>query len=281
MPLSTVMPSEPDFQQRVEEARIFLLERIQAEPEVILVLGTGLGQLAGMITDPVLVPYDAIPHFPRTTVSGHHGNLLFGRLQGRQVAIMQGRFHYYEGYSSQELTMPIRVLALLGAEILVVSNAAGGLNPDLAPGTLMLINDHLNFIPDNPLRGPNIEAWGPRYPDLSRAYDRELLSRAHDCARRLNLERVGEGVYVAIAGPSLETPAETRYLRHCGADAVGMSTVPEVIVAHHAGLRVLGIAVVSNVNDPDNFQPILIDDIIRESEACAVRLEQLLLEFLQ
>lgn len=274
------MPSELSFQEQVEEARLYLLERLHAEPEVVLVLGTGLGHLAGMIEDPLLVPYDAIPHFPRTTVTGHHGNLLFGNLRGRRVAIMQGRFHYYEGYSARTLTLPIRVLSLLGAQELVVSNAAGGLNPEFAPGTLMLISDHLNFIPDNPLRGPNIDAWGPRFPDLSTTYDREMLARARACARRLDLERVAEGVYVAIPGPSLETPAETRYLRHCGADAVGMSTVPEVIVARHAGMRVLGVAVVSNINDPDNFQPILIEDIIRESEACAARLEQLLLEFL-
>lgn len=275
------MPSEaPTFYQRVEEARLYLQQHLPAPPEVVLVLGTGLGQLATMVAEPVQIPYADIPHFPRATVSGHHGNLVCGRLRGRQVAVMQGRFHYYEGYSARELTMPIRVLSLLGARQLLVSNAAGGLNPQFAPGTLMLINDHLNLIPDNPLRGANIEAWGERFPDMSVAYDRELRGRAWQSVRRLGLERVEEGIYAAIPGPSLETPAETRHLRQCGADAVGMSTVPEVIVARHAGMRVLGVAVVSNVNDPDNFQPIRLTDIIRESEACAQRLQQLLWELL-
>ena len=267
-----------DFQRRVEEAAAFLKNRFAAPPEVILVLGTGLGGLADHIEEAAVIPYDEIPHFPRSTVASHAGNLIIGRLGGKRVAALQGRFHYYEGYSARELTLPVRVLALAGATTLVVSNAAGGLNPAFAPGTLMVIRDHVNLIPDNPLRGPNIDAWGPRFPDLSRAYDRDLMARAFACARRLGLQRMESGVYVAIPGPSLETPAETRYLRQLGADAVGMSTVPEVIVACHAGLRVLGLSVVSNVNDPDNQQPILLEEIIAQTELAADRLVRLILE---
>jgi len=268
------------FVGRVEEARAFLTARLPEPPELMLVLGTGLGGAADLLSDRQVIPYEEIPHFPRSTVTSHAGNLICGRLAGKWVAALQGRFHFYEGYSTRELTMPVRVLTLLGAKTLVVSNAAGGLNPAFDPGTLMLIRDHLNFIPDNPLRGPNVDAWGPRFPDLSQAYDQELRHKTLAAAGRLGLDRVGEGVYAAIPGPSLETPAETRYLRNCGADAVGMSTVPEVIVARHAGMRVLGLSVVANVNNPDNFQPILLEEIIRETEACGERVMRLLAEVL-
>jgi len=268
------------FVGQVEEARAFLTARLLEPPELMLVLGTGLGGAADLLSDRQVIPYEEIPHFPRSTVTSHAGNLICGRLAGKWVAALQGRFHFYEGYSTRELTMPVRVLTLLGAKTLVVSNAAGGLNPAFDPGTLMLIRDHLNFIPDNPLRGPNVDAWGPRFPDLSQAYDQELRHKTLAAAGRLGLDRVGEGVYAAIPGPSLETPAETRYLRNCGADAVGMSTVPEVIVARHAGMRVLGLSVVANVNNPDNFQPILLEEIIRETEACGERVMRLLAEVL-
>jgi purine-nucleoside phosphorylase len=269
------------FRQRVEAACEFLAARLPEAPELVLVLGTGLGGVAELIENPLVLPYSEIPHFPRATVTGHAGNLVCGRLAGKRVAALQGRFHYYEGYSTRESTLPLRVLSRLGAQTLVVTNAAGGLNPEYAPGTLMLMADHLNFIPDNPLRGPNIAEWGPRFPDLSQAYDPELRRLTRTCAQRLGMERIREGVYLAIPGPSLETPAETRYLRNCGADAVGMSSVPEVIVARHAGMRVLGLSVVANINDPDNFQPILLEDIIHETEACTERLKSLLLEVLR
>ncbi|MEW6594907.1 MAG: purine-nucleoside phosphorylase [Thermodesulfobacteriota bacterium] len=269
------------FQDEVEAAVRFLAARIGPPPEIALVLGTGLGGLADRIQEAQVIPYAGIPHFPQATVASHAGNLIVGTLGGKRVAALQGRFHFYEGYSTRLLTLPVRVLALLGARMLIVSNAAGGLNPAFAPGTIMCLRDHINLIPDNPLRGPNIEAWGPRFPDLSAPYDQALIAAMLRCAARRNIPNVTSGVYVAIPGPSLETPAETRYLRQIGADAVGMSTVPEVIVAIHAGLRVLGVSVVSNVNDPDNFKPILIDEIISETERCGARLQELLVAFLQ
>ncbi len=266
-----------NFIQRVDEAVSFLRDRMPEVPEIVLVLGTGLSGLAERIESQVVLSYAEIPNFPKATVASHAGNLIFGRLCGKSVAVLQGRFHYYEGYAARELTMPIRALALLGAKTLIVSNSAGGLNPDFAAGTLMVVRDHLNFIPDNPLRGTNVDAWGPRFPDLSAPYDLRLRETALACAVREQILQVATGVYVAIPGPSLETPAETRYLRQCGADAVGMSTVPEVIVAIHAGMRVLGLSVVANVNDPDNLQPIILEEIIAETRRAEDRLSRLLL----
>ncbi len=258
---------QKNYRQRVEETVAFLRAKIASPPEVIVVLGTGLGALADRVEQSLTLPYESIPHFPKSTVTSHAGNLIFGMLAGKRVAVLQGRFHYYEGYSTRELTFPMRVLSLLGAGVALVSNASGGLNSDYAPGTLMIIHDHLNFIRDNPLRGPNVDEWGPRFPDCSQIYDPSLIDLTIACAARNNVAHVVSGTYVAIPGPSLETPAETRFLRMCGADAVGMSTVPEVLVAVHAGLRVLGIAMVSNVNDPDNFKPIRIEEILAQAKA--------------
>jgi len=255
------------YKLKVEAAAAFLKTKFDQLPAIGLVLGTGLGGIVKQMEITVSIPYGDIPNFPRATVESHAGQLISGHLNGRTIVALQGRFHYYEGYSTREVTFPIRVLALLGVKTLVVSNAAGGLNPSFSPGTLMVIHDHLNLIPENPLRGPNIDAWGPRFPDLSQAYDRQLIDTTLACARRLSMNKVTTGTYVAIPGPSLETPAETRFLRQCGADAVGMSTVPEVIVARHAGLRVLGISVVSNVNDPDNLKPIILEEIISQTRA--------------
>lgn len=272
---------EEAHKAKVEESVAFLREKTTQTPQIILMLGTGLGGLVDQIEDAVVLPYESIPNFPKATVTSHAGNLIFGRLKGKSVAVCQGRFHYYEGYSTKELTLPIRALALLGAEYLLVSNAAGGLNPDYTSGTLMVIRDHLNFIPENPLRGPNIDEWGPRFPDLSTAYDQELIDKIFECAEILQLDKVTTGVYVAIPGPSLETPAETRYLRNCGADAVGMSTVPEVIVAKHAGLKVLGVSVIANVNDPENMQPIIIEDVIVQTKKAEAEFQLLLLELIK
>lgn len=254
------------YKNDVLETVVFLKKRIHRVPEIILVLGTGLGGLAENIEKDLVIPYESIPHFPSSTVASHSGNLIFGTLGGKYIAVLQGRFHYYEGYSARQVAFPVRVLSLLGPEILIVSNVSGGLNLKYSPGTVMVIKDHLNFLPDNPLRGSNVKEWGPRFPNCSCVYDPAFIEIAHSSARKIGLENIATGTYVAIPGPSLETPAETRYLRNCGADAVGMSTVSEVLVAVHAGMKVLGLSLVANVNDPDNQQPILIEDVLEEAE---------------
>jgi len=274
------MISIKEHKYKVDETVSFLKGKIKREPSVVIILGTGLGGLADSIEIDTLLPYENIPHFPRSTVPSHQGNLIFGELSGKDVAVLQGRFHYYEGYSTRELTFPLRTLSLLGAETLVITNASGGLDTSFSPGTIMVISDHLNFIGENPLRGENIDAWGPRFPDLSVPYDRKLIDAALQCAEILNMPNVTTGVYVAIPGPSLETPAETRFLRGAGADAVGMSSAPEVIVAKHAGMRVLGLSAVANVNDPDNFTPILLDDIIKAAQKIEPGLQALIKEVL-
>ena len=246
-----------------------------------VVLGTGLGGLVDQIKTDHVLSYESIPHFPSSTVVSHTGNLIFGSLGKKYVAVLQGRFHFYEGYSARQIAFPVRVLSLLGPEILFVSNASGGLNPGYSPGTLMLIKDHLNFIPDNPLRGSNEEEWGPRFPDCSRVYDPGLIGVALSAAKKIGLKNIETGTYVAIPGPSLETPAETRYLRNCGADAVGMSTVPEVLVGVHAGMKVLGLSLVANVNDPDNQQPICVEDVLKEAEKATVKFQTLVVEILE
>lgn len=275
------MISIEDYKKRVDDTVSFLKEKMKQAPSVVIILGTGLGGLVDSIEVDTLLPYEKVPNFPRSTVEGHRGNLILGNLNGKDVAVLQGRFHYYEGYSTRELTFPLRVLSLLGAETLIVTNAAGGLDTGFNPGTIMAIRDHLNFIGENPLRGENVDAWGPRFPDLSEPYDTELLDITMQCAEKLHMTNVTTGVYVAIPGPSLETPAETRFLKNAGADAVGMSSVPEVIVAKHAGMKVLGLSAVANVNDPDNFIPILLDDIIKAAQEIEPGLQELIKEILR
>jgi purine-nucleoside phosphorylase len=274
------MISIEDYKYKVDETVSFLKEKMKRAPSVVIILGTGLGGLIDSIEIDTLLPYEEIPHFPRSTVEGHQGNLIFGNLNGKSVAVLQGRFHYYEGYSTRELTFPLRTLSLLGAKTLVVTNAAGGLDPGFVPGTIMVIRDHLNFIGENPLRGENVDAWGGRFPDLSEPYDRKLIAVTLQCAEKLHMTNVTTGVYVAIPGPSLETPAETRFLRLAGADAVGMSSVPEVIVAKHAGMKVLGLSAVANINDPDNFIPIMLDDIIKAAQKIEPDMQELIKEVL-
>ena len=269
-----------EYRTKVNETVAYLEGKITDPPSVAIILGTGLAGLTDSIENKQIIPYRDIPNFPQSTVDGHPGNLIFGQLSGKTVGVLQGRFHFYEGYSTKELTFPVRVLSLLGANLLVVTNAAGGLNTSFAPGTIMIIRDHLNFIHENPLRGPNIDEWGPRFPDLSEPYDLKLINTALACAEKLQIDNVSSGVYAAIPGPSLETPAETRFLKKCGADGVGMSSVPEVIVAKHAGMRVLGISAVANVNDPDNFKPILLEDILAMSRQIEPEIRKLVEEVL-
>lgn len=222
--------------------------RLPVQPSVAIILGSGLGGLADAVEGAASIPYNEIPSWPVSTVFGHQGRLVAGKLEGRQVVVMQGRVHYYEGYSMAQVTLPVRVFQRLGVETLIVTNAAGAINPDFIPGDLMLITDHLNLIGMaglNPLRGPNLDDLGPRFPDMSQAYDRQLLVLARQAAQEAGLT-LREGVYVCLAGPSFETPADLRFLRSIGADAVGMSTVPEVTVARHGGTRVLGVSGISN-----------------------------------
>jgi len=235
-----------DYTKRLAEARRYLTNLISEMPEMGIVLGTGLGGFAEFIEDKIEVDYQDIPYFPVSTVEGHKGRLIFGQVYGRQVVAMQGRLHYYEGFDIQEVVFPIRVMQVLGVTGLIVTNAAGGINPAFRPGDLVLIKDHINLMGVNPLRGPNISSLGPRFPDLSEAYDREWREKALPIMRELGIHPQ-EGVYAAMSGPSYETPAEIQFLKAIGADMVGMSTVPEVIVANHGGMRVLGISCITNM----------------------------------
>jgi len=222
--------------------------RISVQPAIGLILGSGLGPLSEYIQDPTIIPYRELPGWPLSTVEGHAGELIIGKLEGKDVLVMNGRIHYYEGYEMSQVTLPIRVMQRLGIEIVVVTNAAGGINQDFNPGNPMLITDHLNLLGmagPNPLRGPNLEEFGTRFPDMSQAYDRKLIETARKVAKELEIT-LYEGVYVCLAGPTFETPADLRFLLNAGVDAVGMSTVPEVIVANHGGQRVLGISGITN-----------------------------------
>ncbi len=247
--------------ERISAAADVVRARFDRVPDVAIVLGTGLGGLAARIAVETTIEYGDIPGFPLSTVESHAGRLLCGTLAGKTVIAMQGRFHRYEGYSLAQVTFPIRVLRALGAPSLVVSNACGGMHPLWAPGDLMLIADHINLLGDNPLIGPNDDRLGPRFPDMSEPYDRKLRALARTVANELRLT-LREGVYVAVPGPNLETRAEYRYLRAIGADVVGMSTVPEVIVAIHGGMRVLGISIITDQCLPDALEPASVEKII-------------------
>jgi len=244
-------------------------------PELGIVLGTGMGALVDSIQITRELPYNFIPHFPVSTVESHFGKLIFGTLGGKQVVAMQGRFHYYEGYSMQQVTLPIRIMKLLGIKTLLLSNAAGGLNPTYRKGDMMILDDHINLLPENPLAGPNIDEMGPRFPDMSRPYDPSLIAAAQAIAAEEGYT-VHKGVYVAVQGPNLETRAEYRYLRIIGADAVGMSTVPEVLVATHMGLRSFAISVITDECDPDHLEPVSVEDVVRVAQSTEPKLTRLL-----
>ncbi len=264
------------YRQRVQDARSFLAG-LGLAPQVVCVLGSGLGGAAPVLERPQEAAYSDIPGFPVPTAPGHDGVLRWGRAAGREVAVLDGRFHFYEGYSTQEATLPLRVMALLGATVLLAASAAGGLDPgSMAPGDLMLVCDHINLIPDNPLRALTDDRWGERFVDMSQAYDPCLRAAAKEAAAAAGLPVPREGVYAAVPGPSLETPAETRMLRLLGADAVGMSTVPEVIVARQAGMRVLVLAVIVNTNDPEQMAPIRVDEVLAAAGRAAPGVQRLL-----
>jgi len=260
---------------RVSEAVAEIRKVTESAPRVGLILGTGLGQLAQKITVQQRIPYESLPHFPVSTVESHRGELLLGTLQGVQVVCMRGRMHVYEGYSAREITFPIRVMASLGIENLLISTACGGMNPDYRRGDLMLLSDHINLQGVNPLVGPNVDAWGPRFPDMSEPYDVELRCHAIHVAKT-NSIRLHEGVYVSVLGPNLETKAEYRFLRRIGADVVGMSTTPEVTVARHMDLRVMAIGVITDECFPDTLQPVTMEEVIEAAGIAEPKLTKIM-----
>jgi len=260
---------------RIQEAAAVVRGRTRLEPEVGIILGTGLGGLADEISVDASIPYESLPGFPLSTVESHAGRLLLGRMGKRPVVAMQGRFHRYEGYGLAEVTFPVRVMRALGAQTLVVSNACGGMNPLWQPGDLVLLSDHINLLGDNPLIGANDDRLGPRFPDMSDPYDAELRALTRTLAAELGI-RLREGVYVAVPGPNLETRAEYRMLRAMGADVVGMSTVPEVIVASHAGMRTVGISIITDQCLPDALEPANIERIIDTAKRAEPSLTQLI-----
>ncbi|MBM2840394.1 MAG: punA [Bacteroidetes bacterium] len=250
-----------ELRKQIDAAIGFLRTKTKLQPSIGIILGTGLGGLAKEIKAEVVVDYGDIPHFPISTVESHHGKLIFGTLAGKSVVAMQGRFHYYEGYALQQVTFPVRVMKFLGVRNLLISNAAGGMNPQFSRGTIMIITDHINLIGGNPLIGPNDDELGPRFPDMSEPYSKKLIALADQVALDMKI-RTERGVFVAVPGPNLETRAEYRFLRSIGADAVGMSTVPENIVANHMGLQVLGFSIITDECFPDSLQPADVKEII-------------------
>lgn len=256
--------SELTEYDKIQEAVAVIRGRWSKKADVGIVLGTGLGALAERIDADVVIPYEELPHFARSTVETHAGKLILGVLEGKNVVAMQGRFHYYEGYSAKEITFPIRVMRALGAETLVVSNACGGMNPQFKPGDVMLIEDHINMLGCNPLIGVNDDRLGPRFPDMCEPYSKELIAKARQVALDAGI-MTQKGVYVAVAGPNLETRAEYRFFRAIGADVVGMSTVPEVVVAVHAGMKVLGFSIITDMGLADALEPANIERILQNA----------------
>ncbi len=263
-----------EIYSQVQEAKKVIEARWQGKPRVGIILGTGLGGLAQDIKSEAAFSYDDIPHFPQSTVESHAGRLVCGSLGGKQVVAMEGRFHYYEGYTLKEITFPVRVMKALGCEVLIVSNACGGMNPQWAKGDLMLIEDHINLLGDNPLIGKNDDRLGIRFPDMCHPYDRDLLALAQKIALEEKIS-CHKGVFVAVSGPNLETRAEYRFLRGIGADVVGMSTVPEVIVGVHANMRILGLSVITDQCLPDALEPAVLADIIAVANTAEKKLRVL------
>jgi purine-nucleoside phosphorylase len=264
-----------DLHTQIRDAVAYIRSKTAVVPSAGIILGTGLGGLVQEMESETVLEYHDIPHFPISTVESHHGKLHFGKLGGKDVVVMQGRFHFYEGYTLKQVTFPVRVMKALGVHHLLISNAAGGMNPVFRRGDIMVIYDHINLIGDNPLIGPNDDTLGPRFPDMSEAYSEELIALAEDVAldRRIPLRK---GVFVAVAGPNLETRAEYRFLRGIGADAVGMSTVPENIVAVHMGMKVLAFSIITDECFPDALEPVDVPAIIKTANETEPRLREIM-----
>lgn len=265
-----------EITSQIQDAVTAIRQRYSGQPKVGIILGTGLGGVAEYIRTEVALPYETIPHFPRSTTVSHNGHLLFGELQGCPVVAMEGRFHAYEGWSYRQITFPVRVMKALGAELLIVSNACGGMNPQFSHGDIMVIEDHINLMSGNPLVGINDDSLGPRFPDMAEPYDRKLIDLTLAIARHENFV-AHKGVYVGVTGPNLETRAEYRFLRTIGADVVGMSTVPEVLVAVHAGMRVLGLSIVTDMCLPDALEPANIEKILAVAAEAEPKLRKIVL----
>jgi purine-nucleoside phosphorylase len=279
MTMKRIQKKSEDLFTQVHEAVLHIKSRSNIAPDAAIILGTGLGQLADRIKDPVVIPYGEIPHFPQSTVESHAGKLILGTLSGKHVAVMQGRFHFYEGYTMQDITFPVRVLKMIGADALIVSNAAGGLNLGYRKGEIILLEDMINFMGANPLVGYNDDRLGPRFPDMSCPFSAKLIGLAEEAAREEKIS-VRRGVYIGVAGPNLETRAEYRMMRNWGADVVGMSTVPETIVGVHMGMEILGLSVVTDVCDPDHLAPVNIQEIIKTANEAGPKLDKLVLKTL-
>lgn len=260
---------------QTEKTASFLREKIKTPPTILIMTGTGLGGLSGSVIPEVTISYSDIPGFAETTVASHQGELVFGKLSGKTVAVMKGRFHLYEGFSPLQITFPIRIMQALGVTTLIITNASGGINLSFKEGSIMLINDHINLTGKNPLTGPNHDDWGLRFPDMIQAYDRKLLLLAETAAKELKTDYC-KGVYAGLTGPSLETPAEIRYLKTIGADSVGFSTIQEVIAGVHAGMNVLGLSVITNINNPDDPAPATLEGVIKTAGRTAPLLEKLI-----
>jgi purine-nucleoside phosphorylase len=265
-----------ELAQQINQAVEVVRSKWTGKPRVGIILGTGLGSIAEQIEAEATIDYSSIPHFPKSTVMSHAGQLVCGTLQGIPVAVMEGRFHSYEGYSHRQITFPVRVMRALGADTLIVSNACGGLNPQFRLGDIMIIEDHINLMLGNPLIGENDDSLGPRFPDMSCPYDQRLIDSALEIARHENFA-AHRGVYVGVTGPNLETRAEYRFLRTIGADAVGMSTVPEVLVAVHGGMKVLGLSVITDMCMPDALKPANIEEIIKVAATAEPKLRAIVL----
>lgn len=275
-----ILDTVEQFRSKRDEALSFIQSKTDFLPEYLLILGTGLGQLGDEIDVEDAISYDEIPHFPVSTVESHAGRLLFGTLGGKRVVAMQGRFHFYEGYTMQQIAFPVRVAKALGVHSLFVSNACGGMNPNFEAGDIMLITDHINFLGDNPLIGPNDDELGPRFPDMSDPYTSRLREIAQNVALDNSL-KMHEGIYLAISGPMLETKAEYRYMRQLGADVVGMSTVPEVIAATHMGMDVLGISVITDECFPDSLKPVVLEEIFAAAAQAEPKMTQVIIGVLE
>jgi purine-nucleoside phosphorylase len=261
--------------EKIKQTTDFIRQQVSTTPEIGIILGTGLGGLVNEIEIAHVLPYESIPNFPVSTVEGHSGKLIFGTLGGKNVVAMQGRFHFYEGYSMQQLTFPVRVMKFLGVEKLIVSNASGGVNPDFEIGDIMLITDHINMLPDNPLMGKNYPELGPRFPDMSEAYDKKILALARTVGKELGIKLV-EGVYAATSGPCFETPAEYVRFRNSGADTVGMSTVPEVIVARHMGIPCFAVSIITDLGVPGKIIEVSHEEVVKVASAAEKKMTQVI-----